>query len=58
MPACRNITDLVGHSGAAVTETVYRHEIQLALTENGAGREPHPEGERHRADLPPLRESH
>ena len=31
---------------------------RAALTENGTGREPHPEGERHRAGLPPLRESH
>ena len=53
-----DITDLVGHSSTSVTETVYRHEIQPALTENGTGREPHPEGERHRAGLPPLRESH
>jgi hypothetical protein len=35
-----DITDLVGHSSTSVTETVYRHEIQPALTENGTGREP------------------
>ena len=28
-----DITDLVGHSSTSVTETVYRHEIQPALTE-------------------------
>jgi site-specific recombinase XerD len=27
-----DISDLVGHSGTAVTETVYRHEIRPALT--------------------------
>ena len=53
-----DISDLVGHSSTSVTETVYRQEIQPALTENGTGREPHPEGERHRVGLPPLRESH
>ncbi len=53
-----DITDLVGHSSTSVTESVYRHAIRPALTENGTGREPDPEGERHRADLPPLRESH
>ena len=53
-----DITDLVGHSSTSVAETVYRHEIQPALTENGTGRERHPEGESHRAGLPLLRESH
>ena len=52
-----DITDLVGHSSTSVTETVYRHEIRPAVTENGTGREPLPEGERHRAGLPPLREA-
>ena len=33
-----DITDLVGHSSTSVTETVYRHEIRPALTENGTGR--------------------
>jgi hypothetical protein len=47
-----DISDLVGHSSTSVTETVHRHEIRPALTENGTGREPHPEGERHRAGLP------
>ena len=28
------ITDLVGHSSTSVTETVYRHEIRRALTDN------------------------
>jgi site-specific recombinase XerD len=27
-----DISDLVGHSGTSVTETVYRHEIRPALT--------------------------
>jgi len=27
-----DISDLVGHSGTTVTETVYRHEIRPALT--------------------------
>ena len=27
-----DISDLVGHSGTAVTESVYRHEIRPALT--------------------------
>jgi integrase len=27
-----DISDLVGHSSTAVTETVYRHEIRPALT--------------------------
>ena len=27
-----NISDLVGHSGTTVTETVYRHEIRPVLT--------------------------
>jgi hypothetical protein len=53
-----DISDLGGHSSTSVTETVYRQEIQPALTENDTGREPHPEGERHRVGLPPLRESH
>jgi hypothetical protein len=53
-----DISDLVGHSSTSVTEMVYRHEIRPALTENGTGCEPHPEGERHLAGLPPLRESH
>jgi site-specific recombinase XerD len=29
-----DISDLVGHSSTAVTETVYRHEIRPALTDN------------------------
>ena len=29
-----DITDLVGHSSTSVTETVYRHEIRPALTDN------------------------
>ncbi|MGD0935852.1 MAG: tyrosine-type recombinase/integrase [Streptosporangiaceae bacterium] len=37
-----DISDLVGHSSTSVTETVYRHEIRPALTENDTGREPHP----------------
>ena len=27
-----DISDLMGHSGTSVTETVYRHEIRPALT--------------------------
>ena len=27
-----DISDLMGHSGTTVTETVYRHEIRPALT--------------------------
>ena len=30
--ALEDISDLVGHSGTTVTETVYRHEIRPALT--------------------------
>jgi hypothetical protein len=29
-----DISDLVGHSSTSVTETVYRHEIRPALTDN------------------------
>ena len=29
-----DISDLVGHSGTSITETVYRHEIRSALTDN------------------------
>ena len=29
-----NISDLVGHTSTSVTETVYRHEIRPALTDN------------------------
>jgi integrase len=58
MPAWKTLPTWSVHSSTSVTETVYRHEIQPALTENGTGREPHPEGERQRAGLPPLRESH
>ena len=29
-----DITDLVGHSSTSVTETVYRHEIRPAVTDN------------------------
>ena len=29
-----DISDLVGHSSTPVTETVYRHEIRPALTDN------------------------
>ena len=46
-----DISDLVGHSSTPVTETVYRHEIRPALTDNATVK-PHPEGERHRAGLP------
>ena len=53
-----DISDLVGHSSTSVTETVYRHEIRPALTDNAAAVKPHPEGERHRAGLSLLRESH
>jgi hypothetical protein len=28
----KDISDLVGHSGSTVTESVYRHEIRPALT--------------------------
>jgi integrase len=48
-----SISDLVGHTSTSVTETVYRHEIRPALTERHR-REPHPEGERHRAGLAPA----
>jgi integrase len=30
-----DISDLVGHSSTSITETVYRHEIRSALTDNG-----------------------
>jgi integrase len=30
-----DISDLVGHTSTSVTETVYRHEIRPALTDNG-----------------------
>ncbi len=52
-----DITDLVGHSSTSVTETVYRHGIRPALTDNATAVNP-PEGERYRAGLPLLRESH
>ena len=52
------ISDLVGHSSTSVTETVYRHEIRPALTDNATAVNRTPEGERHRAGLPLLRESH
>ena len=29
-----HISDLVGHSSTSVTETVYRHEVRSALTDN------------------------
>jgi integrase len=29
-----DISDLMGHSGTSVTETVYRHEIRPALTQS------------------------
>ena len=29
-----DISDLVGHSSTSVTETVYRHEIRPAVTDN------------------------
>ncbi len=53
-----DIIDLVGHSSTSVTETVYRHEIRPALTDNATAVNRTPEGERHRAGLPLLRESH
>ena len=31
-----DISDLVGHSSTSVTETVYRHEIRPALTDNAS----------------------
>jgi hypothetical protein len=31
-----DISDLVGHSSTSFTETVYRHEIRSALTDNAA----------------------
>ena len=33
-----DISDLVGHSSTSVTETVYRHEIQPALTASAMNR--------------------
>jgi hypothetical protein len=53
-----DISDLVGHSSTSVTETVYHHEIRPALTDNATAVNRTPEGERHRAGLPLLRESH
>ena len=31
-----HISDLIGHSSTSATETVYRHEIRPALTDNAA----------------------
>jgi integrase len=47
-----DISDLVGHSSTSVTETVYRHEIRPALTDNATAVNRTPDGERHRAGLP------
>jgi integrase len=47
-----NISDLVGHTSISVTETVYRHEIRPALTDNATAVNRTPDGERHRAGLP------
>ena len=41
-----DISDLVGHSSTPVTETVYRHEIRPALTDNATAVNRTPEGER------------
>jgi hypothetical protein len=49
-----DISDLVGHSSTSVTQTVYRHEVRPALTDNATA----VNGERHRAGLPLFRESH
>ncbi len=43
-----DISDLVGHSSTSVTETVYRHEIRPALTDNATAVNRTPEGERRR----------
>jgi len=48
-----DISDLVGHSGTTVTETVYRHEIRPALTTGATAMDKILTQKRSPARLPP-----